>query len=58
MYDKYLEPTIAAYNELGNRGEEINRAALYQQLISKGMDHATASFLARDMMDFSMQGVV
>jgi predicted RNA methylase len=56
MYDKYIDPAISAYNELGNRGEEINRAALYQQLRDKGMDHATASFMARDLMDFSMQG--
>jgi len=45
-----------AYNELGNRGEEINRMALYHQLMEKGYDHATASLMARDLMDFSMQG--
>lgn len=56
FYDKHLEPAIAAYNELGNRGEEINRMALYDQLIKKGVDHATANLMARDLMDFSMQG--
>jgi hypothetical protein len=56
MYDKYIDPSIAAYNELGNRGEEINRMALYHQLKAKGMDHATASLMARDLMDFSMHG--
>lgn len=56
LYDKYLEPALAVYNELGNRGEEINRMALYDTLIKQGMDHATASLMARDLMDFSMQG--
>lgn len=56
FYDKFVEPSISAYNELGNRGEEINRMALYDALINKGTDHATASLMARDLMDFSMQG--
>ena len=45
-----------AYQELGDRSENINRAALYQQLIKQGKSHAEASFMARDMLDFSMQG--
>jgi hypothetical protein len=45
-----------AYQELGDRSENINRAALYQQLLKQGKTHAEASFMARDMMDFSMQG--
>jgi hypothetical protein len=45
-----------AYNELGNRGEDVNRAALYKQLRSQGVSHAEASLMARDLMDFSMQG--
>ena len=56
FYDKVLEPCITAYNELGNRSEEINRAALYNQLIKQGKSHAEAALLARDLMDFSMQG--
>ena len=56
FYDKVLEPGITAYNELGNRSEEINRAALYNQLIKQGKSHAEAALLARDLMDFSMQG--
>jgi len=56
FWDKYLEPGVTAYNELGNRGEEINRMSLYDQLIKQGKDHATASLMARDLMDFSMQG--
>lgn len=55
-YDKWFEPAISAYNELGNRGEEINRMALYDQLRKKDVDHATASLMARDLMDFSLQG--
>ena len=56
MYDKYLEPAIMAYNELGNRGEEINRSALFKQLRDQGMSQGEAALMARDLMDFSMQG--
>ena len=56
FYDKYIDPAVSAYNELGNRSEEINRAALYNQLIKQGKSHAEAALLARDLMDFSMQG--
>ena len=56
FYGRVLEPGITAYNELGNRSEEINRAALYNQLIRQGKSHAEAALLARDLMDFSMQG--
>lgn len=45
-----------AYEEIGNRGEEINRAALYTQLRKKGMNHSEAALAARDLMDFSMRG--
>lgn len=44
------------YQELGDKSENINRAALYQQLLAKGSTHAEAAFMSRDMMDFSMQG--
>lgn len=56
FYRKVIEPTITAYNELGNRGEAINRAALYDQLVKGGMGHGEASLLARDLMDFSLSG--
>lgn len=56
FYRKFIEPGITAYNELGNRGEAINRASLYAQLKAQGMSHAEASLQARDLMDFSMQG--
>lgn len=49
-------PAFEAYQELGDRSENVNRAALYEQLKAKGMSHAEASFWARDMMDFSMSG--
>lgn len=56
FYRKFIEPGITAYNELGNRGEEINRASLYDQLRKQGVSHADAALQARDLMDFSMQG--
>ena len=49
-------PAFEAYQELGDRSENVNRAALYEQLLAKGMSHAEASFWARDMMDFSLHG--
>ena len=51
-----IEKGIMAYQELGNRGEEINRAALYKQLIDQGVPHGEAAMQARDLMDFSLQG--
>ncbi|MBK7786840.1 MAG: hypothetical protein IPJ57_20375 [Gemmatimonadetes bacterium] len=56
FYHRKIEPMIEAYNELGNRGEEITRAALYKQLRAQGVSHVEASLEARDLMDFSMQG--
>jgi hypothetical protein len=45
-----------AYQEFGNKSESANRMALYTQLRDKGYNHLEASFYARDMLDFSMQG--
>ena len=44
------------YQEFGNKSEAANRMALYQQLKDKGYGHLEASFYARDLLDFSMQG--
>jgi len=60
VYDKF-DWALSKYNELGNRSEEITRAALYKQLMDpsrKGgpLSHAEASLMARDLMDFSLQG--
>lgn len=56
FWNRKIIPVVEAYNELGNRGEEVNRMALYDQLIKKGIPHSEASLMARDLMDFSMQG--
>jgi hypothetical protein len=44
------------YQEFGNKSEAANRLALYQQMKDKGYGHLEASFYARDLLDFSMQG--
>jgi hypothetical protein len=44
------------YQEWGNKSEAANRMALYGQLREKGLSHLEASFQARDLLDFSMQG--
>jgi hypothetical protein len=44
------------YQEWGNKSESANRMALYQQMRDRGMSHLEASFYARDLLDFSMQG--
>ena len=44
------------YEEAGNKSEAANRMALYNQLREQGYSHLEASFQARDLMDFSMQG--
>lgn len=56
FYKRHIEPAINAYNEVGNRGEAINRAALYDQLRKQGVGHDEASLQARDLLDFSMGG--
>jgi len=56
FWKQKVVPAFDAYQELGDRGEQVNRAALYEQLIKKGYSHLEASFWARDLMDFSMQG--
>jgi hypothetical protein len=38
VLSQFIEPGITAYNELGNRGEAINRAALYEQLTKQGVE--------------------
>jgi hypothetical protein len=44
------------YKDWGNKSESANRMALYNQLKEKGYDHLQASYYARDLLDFSMQG--
>ena len=44
------------YEELGNKSEAANRIALYKKLIAEGKSHLEASYQARDLMDYSMQG--
>jgi hypothetical protein len=51
-----LQDLLNAYNELGNRFENANRLALYKKLRDSGKTHLEASYAARDLMDFSMQG--
>lgn len=56
FWKQRVMPLVDAYNEVGDRSENINRAALYEQLRKKGMGHAEASLAARDLLDFSMGG--
>jgi len=51
-----LSKLFDKYEELGNKSEAANRMALYNQLREAGFSHLEASFQARDLMDFSMQG--
>jgi hypothetical protein len=58
-----LRTTWTAYQDLGNKSESANRMALYQQLrdtvnpkTGENFTHLEASFYARDLLDFSMQG--
>jgi hypothetical protein len=51
-----LKKAFDKYQEWGNKSESANRMALYQQLRKKNYSHLEASFYARDLLDFSMQG--
>ena len=44
------------WQHVGDRAENVNRAALYKKLRADGKTHLEASFGARDTMDFSMLG--
>lgn len=44
------------YQEIGDRLETVNRAALYEKLRAEGKSHLEASYAARDMMDFTSAG--
>ena len=44
------------YEDLGNKSEAANRIALYKKLMAEGKSHLEASYQARDLMDYSMQG--
>jgi hypothetical protein len=52
----FLGKAYEWYNEQGNRFENANRLALYDKLRKEGKTHLEASYAARDLMDFSLQG--
>ncbi len=54
--EKGIKQAWRAYQDWGNKSESANRMALYKQLKEQGYSHLEASFYARDMLDFSMQG--
>jgi len=56
FWKQWMLPVFEAYQELGDKGEQVNRAALYQQMRAKGLSHLEASYMARDLMDFSLMG--
>lgn len=51
-----ISVAIDWWQHVGDRSENINRVALYDQIIDQGGTHLEASYRARDTMDFSMQG--
>jgi hypothetical protein len=44
------------YEEIGNKSESANRIALYKKMRAEGKSHLEASYHARDLLDYSMQG--
>ncbi|MDR1076350.1 MAG: LPD5 domain-containing protein [Xanthomonadaceae bacterium] len=44
------------WQEVGDRGETINRAAIYERALQEGRDHLQASFEARDLLNFTSMG--
>ena len=51
-----IRQTWGRYREMLSAAENVNRAALYQQMRDQGRSHFEASFAARDLMDFSQTG--
>lgn len=52
----FMSAVWEGYNSFSNKLENVNRGAIYKQLRDQGISHLEASFLARDTMDFSLQG--
>lgn len=53
---KALRSAWDKYQEIGDRLETVNRAALYEKLRAEGKSHLEASYAARDAMDFTSAG--
>jgi hypothetical protein len=44
------------WKEVGDRGETVNRAVIYERAKARGATHLEASYEARDLLDFTMGG--
>jgi hypothetical protein len=44
------------WKEIGDRGETVNRAVIYDRARAKGASHLEAAYQARDLLDFTMGG--
>jgi len=53
---RHLRKAFDWYQEVGDRAETVNRAAIYNQARKSGKTHLEASYLARDLMDFTAGG--
>jgi hypothetical protein len=51
-----LRNSLKWWEETGSFFENVNRAALYQQLRAKGISHFEAAYQARDLLNFSRHG--
>jgi len=51
-----LKNSLKWWEETGSFFENVNRAALYQQLRAKGISHFEAAYQARDLLNFSRHG--
>ena len=51
-----LKGGLKWWEEVGSFSENVNRAALYQQLRAKGVSHFEAAYQARDLLNFSRHG--
>ena len=55
-WGRMISDAAEFYHEVGNRVENVNRTALYEQLRAKGYSHSDASFAAKDLLDFTASG--
>ncbi len=44
------------WQDIGDRGETVNRAVIYERAIQAGKNHLQASYEARDLIDFTAGG--
>ena len=55
-YGSFAKTIWSRYQQWGDKMENANRASLFKKAIAEGKSELEAGYLARDILDFSLQG--